>query len=328
MAGLEKRAGPHLIAGMRKPPSRHAALAVAINLAGAAVAPAAARAQLPEPPALEQALMRDVAALAHDSMEGRRIGTAGAERARRYLVSALAASGARPLGAGWEHPFEERRDTLITRGVNLVASVRGTARPDSFIVLTAHYDHLGIRNGQVFNGADDNASGTAAVLALARAVAGRPLLNSVLFVLFDGEEGGLRGARAFVAAPPVPLERLLLNINLDMVGRNANHELFAAGTHPYPRFRPVLDSVAARSSVRLRFGHDVPGTGSDDWTTQSDHAAFHARRIPFIYFGVEDHPDYHRPTDDVERLMPAFYAGAVRTIYDALVSLDRSLAGR
>lgn len=287
------------------------------------------RAQLPERAALAPQLMRHVEALAHDSMEGRRIGTAGGARARDYLLRELSATGARAIGSGWIQPFEIRRDTTVLRGVNLLGMVRGATRPGRYIVVTAHYDHVGVRGGQVYNGADDNASGTAALLELARAVVRSPAAHSVLFVLLDGEEGGLMGARHFVANPPVPLESILVNINMDMVGRNSRNELFAAGTYHTPALRSVLDSVAARAPVTLRFGHDRPGVqGEDDWTTQSDHAAFHARSIPFVYFGEEDHPDYHRPTDDAERLMPEFFAGAVITVHEALRALDRYYASR
>lgn len=300
---------------------------IAIAVAAALALATPLRAQLPEPEALARELMRDVEALAHDSMEGRRIGTPGGARAREYLSRALAATGVTRVGDSWTQPFEARRETLALRGANLIGVVRGTARPGRYLVVTAHYDHVGVLRGQVYNGADDNASGTAALLALARAAARRPLAHSVLFVLLDGEEGGLTGARHFVANAPVPLESIVVNVNLDMVGRNDRNELYAAGTSHYPALRPVLDSVASRAPIVLRFGHDRPGIqGEDDWTTQSDHAAFHARGIPFIYFGEEDHPDYHRPTDDAERLMPAFFAGAVATIHDALRALDRRFA--
>jgi Zn-dependent M28 family amino/carboxypeptidase len=138
---------------------------------------------------------------------------------------------------------------------------------------------------------------------------------------------GLIGAGAFVRQPPVPAGRIVLNVNMDMVGRNARNELYAAGASHYPFLRPYLDSVAARAPITLRLGHDDPnGPRRDDWTTQSDQGQFHRARIPFVYFGVEDHPDYHRPTDDAERLAPAFYAGAAATVLDAVRTLDRNLA--
>jgi Zn-dependent M28 family amino/carboxypeptidase len=293
-------------------------------LLAALLAPAAAA----QDPITADEVMRHARILAADSMEGRLINTAGSARARAYLRREFVAAGLRPLGGSFEQPFTRQnlRDNTTTPGVNLVGVVRGTERPEQYVVVTAHYDHVGVRNGETYNGADDNASGTSALLAIARRVAAQPLRHSVLFVAFDGEEGGLAGARAFVDAPPVPKERLRLNINMDMLGRNERNELFVAGTFHTPALRPLLEPVARRAPVTLRFGHDDPsGPRRDDWTGQSDHGAFHRAGIPFLYFGVEDHPDYHRPTDDAERLMPAFLAGAATTVLDALRTIDAGL---
>lgn len=268
-------------------------------------------------------LLADLRVLAADSMEGRRAGTAGGERARRYLLAAMREAGLTPVGAGFAHPFElDGGGGTGAPGVNLLGMVRGTAHPNRFLVVTAHYDHVGVRDGQVFNGADDNASGVAALLEAARHFVRRPPEHSILFALLDAEEGGLRGGRALLRDPPVPREAMVLNINLDMVGRSERGELYAAGTHHYPSLRPPLERVAETAPVRLRFGHDTPDLGSGDWTQQSDHGVFHAAGIPFVYFGVEDHPDYHRPTDDPERIDPGFFTSAARTILRGIEELD------
>lgn len=273
------------------------------------------------------ALMRHVSLLAADSMRGRLAGSPENAKARAYIAAQFAAAGLQPVGTSFEHPTEVRRDTLVRRATNVVGLVRGRANASRYIVVTAHFDHLGVRNGEIYNGADDNASGTGALIELARWFAAHPPANAILFVALDAEEGGLVGARGFVANPPVPLPAIAVNVNMDMVGRNTKNELFAAGTSHYPFLKPLLDSVAARAPITLRLGHDDPnGPAQDNWTSQSDHAAFHNAKIPFAYFGVEDHPDYHKPTDDAERLMPAFYAGAVTTILDAIRTFDRNLA--
>jgi hypothetical protein len=271
------------------------------------------------PSADTAALMHTVRVLAADSMEGRAAGSPGGARARAWLLDRLRAIGVAPLGDSLTHAFPLGRGG---EGVNLIGVVRGTRTPERYFVLSAHYDHLGVQGEQVFNGADDNASGVAAVLTLAEQLRARPLGHSVIIALFDAEEGGLRGARAFVANPPVPNASLALNINLDMVGHSDAGELYVAGTSHTPRLRPLLDSLAARAPVRLLFGHDRGG-GQDDWTTQSDHGAFHAAGIPFLYFGVEDHADYHKPTDDPETLTPVFFGGAVGTVEAAIRMLDR-----
>jgi hypothetical protein len=274
------------------------------------------------------ALMAHVSVLAADSMEGRLIGTPGSARARAYLVRAFADAGLQPIGPTFEAAVEmvSPRDSTIRRGTNVVGQVRGRTAPERYIVVSAHYDHVGVRQGEIYNGADDDASGTAALIEIARWFRANPPAHSLVFVAFDGEEGGMVGSREFVRQPPVPASGIVLNVNLDMVGRNAKNELYAAGTSHYPFLRPYLDSVAARAPITLRLGHDDPtGPARDNWTTQSDHASFHRARIPFVYFGVEDHPDYHRPTDDTERLMPTFFGGAVTTVRDAIRVLDRNL---
>lgn len=271
-----------------------------------------------EPDSVE--LMRALSILAADSMEGRAAGSPGNERARAYLVRALESRGVRPIGPSFRHPFTYTGGA----GENLVGVVPG-ASPEAIIV-TAHFDHEGVRGGQVFNGADDNASGVATALELARLVVDQPLRHTLVVLLLDAEENGLRGARAFVANPPFPLERIRLDVNLDMVART-DGVLWAAGASHTPALRPVLEAVAGRAPLTLRLGHDRPGAPEgDDWTNASDHAAFHDAGIPFVYFGVEDHPDYHRPTDDVERVDPGEFVAAARTIHRALRALDEALA--
>ncbi len=135
-----------------------------------------------------------------------------------------------PVDGSFEVPFSFNRNGVETKGVNIVGNCRGSGagqRPVDgptvapVMVVSAHYDHLGVRDGAIYHGADDNASGVAVVLALARHCQRTPWTHDVVFVAFDAEEMGLQGARAFVAAPPVAKERIALNVNLDMVSRSA-----------------------------------------------------------------------------------------------------------
>jgi len=269
--------------------------------------------------------MADVAVLAADSLEGRAAGSEGGARAQRYLVSRLEGMGFHVTQDSF--PVRRRGAGEPSTGVNLTVTIPGTVHPDRYLVLTAHYDHVGVRNGEVYNGADDNASGTAAAVGLAEVLRAAPLRHSVVVALVDAEEGGLQGARHWVADPPFPLEQVLVNVNLDMVGHSQG-ELWVTGTTPYPFLRPLVEAVEPAPPVFLRFGHDTEAdTGSDNWISASDHGAFHARGIPFLYFGVADHPDYHRPTDDAGTLNPAFLAGAAETVRRVLVQLDEALGG-
>lgn len=265
-------------------------------------------------------MMATLSALAHDSMAGRAVGTEGSARARTFLLARLGDIGLEPVGPSFEHSFSYGNGSA---GVNLVGRVPGTA--DGTIVLTAHYDHLGISDGTVFNGTDDNASGVVAVLEIARAIMEVPLEHTVVFALLDAEEDGLEGARAFLREATVPRGDIQLNVNLDMVSRSAG-TLWAAGAHHTPALRPVLETVAETAPTTMRLGHDRPNAlEGDDWTQSSDHGPFHEAGIPFVYFGVEDHPDYHRPTDDIENVIPSEYLSSVQTILSAIRAIDAAL---
>ena len=259
-------------------------------------------------------------------MEGRSAALPSMKIARDYVKRRFTDSGLEPLGANFEQPFEiKRRGGLGTlEGINYVGVIKGSKLPDKYIVVTAHYDHVGVRDGKIYNGADDNASGTAALFALASHFKKNQPDHSLIFVAFDAEEMGLQGARHFVGNLPVPKESILLNVNMDMLSRNEMGELYASGSFHYPQLRPALEKTQKKAKVRLLLGHDDPKLGRDDWTGQSDHGAFHAAKIPFIYFGVEDHADYHRPTDDFANIQPEFYVGAVETIIEAVKELDKA----
>ena len=280
-------------------------------------------------PALDSArLIGDVFRLAHDSMAGRAAMTPENAKARAWLASEFRRIGVEPVDGRYLHPWVRARragaDTV--RGANVLGLIRGRTNATRVIVVSAHYDHVGTRNGQIYNGADDNASGTAAVLAMAAHFKTHPPAHTILFALWDAEEMGLLGARAFVDAPAVPLATIAANVNLDMVSRNDKGELYAAGATPWPAMRPVLESLVSAASVKLMLGHDSGG-GSNDWTDQSDQGAFNAAKIPFVYFGVEDHPDYHKPTDDSDRIQPGFFYRAARTIAGFVERLDAAVAG-
>jgi Zn-dependent M28 family amino/carboxypeptidase len=295
------------------------AFIVGLTLQQAPIASAAACAgQRSAPPAVDAAqLMRDVSVLAADSMEGRELGTPGGAKARRYLVTRIRGLGLDTIGP----LVDRRRDTVLT-GANLVATVRGTVQPDRYVVVSAHYDHIGVRRGEVFNGADDNASGTAALLALAAHFRAHRPRHSLLLVWFDGEEHGLEGATHFLAAPPVAHDAMAVDVNMDMVGRNVRNQLFAVGPLKRPALADYVRRAACRTPVTLMLGHDKGWSPAEDWTDQSDQGAFDARGIPFIYLGEEDHPDYHRPSDDVERLQPAFLAGAAQAAIALVEAID------
>src|SRR5678815_2889466 len=270
-------------------------------------------------------LLTDLKALSADSMEGRRTGTAGAEKARAYIEDRFKTSGISPFGTSYEHPFTfTRRGLSEERGINVVGRIDGTRQPRRYIVISAHYDHLGVRNGVVFNGADDNASGTAALFAIGKYFSSHPPNNSLIFAAFDAEELGLRGSQAFVKRPPVDARSISLDLNLDMIGREGDNRLFVVGTALQPFLKPYIESVARTSSLRLLTGHEDPKK-PEDWTSDSDHFSFMEARIPALYFGVEDFDQHHKATDDYETMSPEFYVRAVETIVRVIEEVDANL---
>ena len=272
-------------------------------------------------------LLAHVKELSSDQYEGRRTQEPGNLLAGEYIRQRFEAFGLERFDSSYVQPFSfySRWQKQRCDGRNLIGYVKGTEYPDLYIVLSAHYDHLGERDGKIYNGADDNAGGVGALLEMARCFSRRPPKHSILFAAFDAEEMGLRGADHFLEEPPMPLSHILLNINMDMISRNEQRELYVVGTGYNPFLRAPLEKLGKACPIAISFGHEQPEPSrSDDWTMASDHGKFHQKNIPFLYFGVEDHKDYHQPTDDYERIMPDFYTRAAAFILESLLYLDEN----
>lgn len=314
--------------------SKSASALLALLAAGALAAcvPGTPEVSGPSGPAVSPQLWADLTILSADDMEGRGAGTPGGERARNYIVSRFEELGIAAPPMGRLQPFtaegrsHEGRKTF--NGVNILGLIPGTRVGNRYIVVTAHYDHVGMYGGEIYNGADDNASGVATMLALAEELKRNPPEHSVLFVAFDGEERGLLGAKHFVEAPPFPLEAIALNLNFDMTARaETDGYLWVTGTYQHPTLRPLLEGIGPVGPVSLAFGKDTPqDTGSDNWVSASDHGAFHAAGVPFLYLGVEFHPDYHKPSDDAERITPAVFQSATDLSIRSFRALDSGMS--
>lgn len=266
-------------------------------------------------------LLDAVRALTAPEMEGRLTGTPGSGRARRFIADRFRACRLDPVQGAYLQPFDVQLRGAATErlhAANVWGMIPGRTEPDRFVLITAHYDHMGIRNGTIYPGADDNASGVAAMLALAEWFSAHPPGRTLLFVAFDAEEQGLRGSRHFVANPPIALRAVVALVNLDMLARGDRNELVVAGTSHYPQLKPAVAAAAAGRGITVTFGHDRPAAearrGEDDWTHLSDHAPFHLEGVPFLYFGVHNHADYHKPTDTAERIPAEFYGEAVEVV--------------
>lgn len=308
-----------------RPQASAAALIAALALGGcmtAAEAPASTE------PMVDAALMADLFTLSADDMEGRAPSTAGSEKARAYIVSRFEELGVAAPAMGRLQPFEATtRRGAVVNGTNILGVIPGTRRGDRYIVVTAHYDHVGVKDGEIYNGADDNASGVATMLALATELKRQAPEHSVIFVAFDAEESGLLGAKHFVEAPPVPLEAIAMNLNFDMTARaETDGHLWVTGTYQHPQFRPLLEGIAPVNGISLAFGKDTPeDTGPNNWVEASDQGAFFRANVPFLYLGVEFHPDYHKPTDDYERVNPVVFQSSTTLAIRSFRALDQGL---
>jgi Zn-dependent M28 family amino/carboxypeptidase len=273
-------------------------------------------------------LLSDLSVLAADDMEGRAVGTDGNARARAYIIDRLEAMGVEPVGDSYEHgfSFEMPRTRDKVDGTNILARIEGVSDSARTMVVSAHFDHEGMRGEQIWNGADDNASGVASVLAVAEMFMAEPPEHDVIFAFVDAEENGLQGARAFVAAPPIPVENITFNLNMDMVAMSTDRILWAVGTYHYPYLTPIVEDVASRATVSMPMGYDEPTEEpGGDWTNLTDSGAFHAAGIPFIYLGVDFHPHYHQPTDTYENMTLDFFQDASEAIADFARQSDAQL---
>lgn len=274
-------------------------------------------------------LLGDLQTLSSDMMQGRAPELASITKARDFIERRFRESGLQPIRKDYRQEFTIKHKVSREQPfsvVNFVGQIEGGKRRDKYIVVTAHYDHDGVKKGEIYNGTDDNASGTAALFTIADYFKRKKPDHTIVFVAFDAEELGLVGSKHFVENLPIPRGQIVLNINLDMIARGDKGELYAAGTYHYPQLKPTLERVGKKARIKLLFGHDDPKLGKDDWTPGSDHAAFHRVGIPFVYFGVEEHADYHKPTDDYDKVPQEFYVRAVEAIIDATKAFDKTLS--
>lgn len=292
-----------------------------------AAQPAPAVSQMPERLDWPQQLA-DLQQLASEAMAGRGTGQPGGLAAQHWLVQQFEKIGLIPAGTeGYRQPYQARSGKAADHqgAANVLGKIAGTDPALPMLVISAHYDHLGVQEGQIYHGADDNASGVAALLALARYFKQHPPRHTLWFVAVDHEEQGMWGSRMLFEQQLLQPEQIKLNINLDMLSRDTARQLFAVGAYHQPRLEPVLQQLQQQSSVRLLLGHDRPqwlAGHTPDWTTGSDHHIFHQHGIDFVYFGVPDHPDYHQPTDTSDRIDPQFYREVSETVLSSLLLFD------
>lgn len=213
------------------------------------------------------------------------------------------------------------------QAANVVGLLRGNdpTLKEEIVVIGAHYDHLGLGGpgslapkqlGEVHNGADDNASGTAGLLELAQAFAAErsSLKRSLLFLAFSGEEEGLLGSNYYVKHPIFPLERTVAMINLDMIGRLQNNKLIVQGVGTSPQWPSLIEEVNQTAKFDLKTTEGGAGP--------SDHASFYLKNIPVLFLFTGIHSDYHKPSDDYDKLNTEGQARVLRFAYDVIAKIQ------
>jgi hypothetical protein len=272
----------------------------------------------------------DIRFLSDDRLEGRLTGSPGADTAAAYLARRFKAVGLQPAAGGWFQTFPISRDAPVAQrahlpgftGRNVIGLLPGRdpVLRNQTVIVGAHYDHLGLggfgsldpdSTGKVHNGADDNASGAAMLLDIAQRLAAAAPARTVVFIAFSGEELGLLGSAYYVKQPVYPLSTTLAMINLDMVGRLRQKRLIVYGSRSAQEFPKLLDSL------NWYAGFDLKAQG--DGYGPSDQSSFYAVGRPVLHFFTDLHEDYHRTTDDGQKINVEGF-GQVATFVTGLVT--------
>ncbi len=288
---------------------------------------------VPESPPIQD--IDDIRYLSSDSLGGRMTGSRGADSAAEYLARRFEQVGLQPAAGGWFQSFTVAKEAPVAqhahvgglRARNVVGLLPGRdpeLRNETLIV-GAHYDHLGLggfgsldpdSTGRVHNGADDNASGAAMLIQIASQLAASPPARTVVFIAFSGEELGLLGSAHYVKQPTYPLANTIAMVNLDMVGRLRNGRLIVYGVQTAREFPALLDSL------NWHAGFDLKAQG--DGYGPSDQSSFYAAGRPVLHIFTDLHEDYHRSTDDWEKIDVAGF----KRVTNFTVGLATALANR
>jgi hypothetical protein len=290
--------------------------------------------EAPRPVVVPVLPIDDIKFLSADRLDGRLTGSPGADTAAAYLARRFEAVGLQPAAGGWFQNFPIARDApvaqhahvagLVGRNVIGVLPGRDPVLRNQAVIVGAHYDHLGLggfgsldpdSTGQVHNGADDNASGAAMLIEIAQRLAATPPARTVVFIAFSGEELGLLGSAYYVKQPVYPLSTTLAMVNLDMVGRLRQKRLIVYGSRSAREFPKLLDSL----NWYAGFDHKAQGDGYGP----SDQSSFYAAGRPVLHFFTDLHEDYHRTTDDWQKInvegfgqVSSFVTGLVTALAD------------
>jgi len=283
----------------------------------------------------DEVLIQHLKKLSSDDFLGRQFATKGSLKAQIYLVEKLKESHVLPFQGHYYHDFDYNKSLGKNKsGSNIIGFIKGSEFPESYIVLSAHFDHLGQKKHQVFNGADDNASGTAALLHFAQKLTHYSLRHSLIVLFTDGEEVNLLGAKAFVKEQEQLLDSIKLNINLDMIGGSKQTKKLRFISDNIESIlteekRSMLKALQANLSLKQKKGFKRNNKSTamrTNWKEASDHSVFYHLDIPFIYFGVDTHRNYHTINDTFENINNAFFVNASEAIFKQIIYLDQNMS--
>lgn len=297
----------------------------------------------------EELLLTHLQILSSDRFAGRKYLSQTSKLSQYYIAEQLKISGVLPYQGHYYHHFDadlnaqsyigeesQELDQMLKFGTNIIGWVPGTSENNQTIVISAHFDHVGSIGNKVFNGADDNASGTATLIELANAIAKNPLNHNVIVLFTDGEESNLLGSKAFAKNNKDVLKGLALNVNLDMIAGASSTKTLrylerGLSSSQTIEGQVVFKQINQMASIKVRKGfkqNQIRGANNGSarqWIYASDHGVFYRHKVPFIYYGVGTHKNYHTENDTFGNVNKAFYLAASQHIYRSLLQFDRHL---
>ena len=275
-------------------------------------------------------ILEHIKYLSSDELEGRYPGSKGSDLAIDYIATDYKRSRLSSLGSDdylqfFDFTNQQGKKIKIP---NVVGMIPGTTLKDEYIVIGAHFDHLGyggahsgsleMNSSAIHNGADDNASGIAGMLELASKLSSerKKIKRSLIFIAFNAEEQGIFGSKYFVKNSPVNTSNIITMINLDMIGRLNNLSLNISGTGTSPLFNNILDKISKKHYLNIN--KNPEGFGP------SDHSSFYSNNIPVLFFFTGGHSDYHKPSDDWNKINSSGQKKIVDMIYDVVLEIDNN----
>ncbi|UOE39427.1 M28 family metallopeptidase [Chryseobacterium oryzae] len=265
-------------------------------------------------------LKQNLTVIASDEMEGRDTGSRGQKKAGEYMIrfyKNLGISFPKSLGSYYQKVpasyMQQKGGSNLPDSENILAFIEGSEKPEEIIVISAHYDHVGTQNNVVYNGADDDGSGTVAVMQIAKAFqtakkAGNGPKRSILFLHVTGEEHGLFGSEYYSDHPVFPLGNTVADLNIDMIGRDdpenrGKNYVYVIGSEMLSsQLKTIIEEANIKiNNLELNYKYDDPND-PEKLYYRSDHYNFAKHNIPVAFFFDGIHEDYHEPTDDVEKI--------------------------